>query len=564
MIKKWQIAKKISKEFQNEFPEVNPIILQLLYNRGLQTQEEIDEFLNPDYGQDIHDPFLFRDMKKAVKRIMLAIEKKQKITVHGDYDADGVSATVVIVTTLKALGAKVDVYIPHRVSEGYGLNINTVNTLNEKETNLIITVDCGISNHEEVELVNKLGMDIIITDHHKEPPVLPKSLALINPHVKGEKYPFEELAGVGVAFKLVQALVKEDDGKKIKSGFEKWLLDIVAIGTIGDCVPLVGENRTLVKYGLVVIRKSKRLGLREMVESTRFNLETLDTMNVSFGIVPKINAAGRLGHANTAYELLMTKKDAEAKKIADDLENTNKERQKITEKILSASNEQIGGVDKQKILFASGEGWQVGVVGLVAGRLSDKYARPVIIMGESKDEIVGSGRSIPGFDITKALVESSEYLERYGGHAAACGFTLKKGMKNEFISSMEKIANREISDGGVVKSFKIDREVKLNEIDWGLVNKLENFEPFGQGNKQPMFVAYNLTVKDFQKIGSTGRHLRMMVEQEGVERKIIAFGFGETLGNELSIGEKKDMLFEISINEWNGNRELQLKLVDTN
>ncbi len=558
----WQITKKITQEFQNKFPEINPIILQLLYNRGLVEQDKIDEFLNPDYGQDIHDPFLFTDMKKAVNRIIKAIKTNERITVHGDYDADGVSATVVMITTLRKLGAEVDVYIPHRVSEGYGLNMNTVDELKKNGTNLIVTVDCGISNHDEVEYAKKKSIDVIITDHHEQPPKLPKAFAIINPHVEKEKYPFHELAGVGVAFKLVQALVINDDGNKLKTGFEKWLLDIVALGTIADCVPLVGENRTLVKYGLVVLRKTKRLGLRTMIENSRFELASLDTQSVSFGLAPRINAAGRIGHANTAYELIMTEEQKNADKISADLENTNQSRQKITEKMTRLSIEQIGEVKKQKILFASGEDWQVGVVGLVAGRLSDKYARPVIIMGIKDDEIVGSGRSIPGFDITKALINSKQYLEKFGGHAAACGFSLKKKNYSKFLTSMIDYANKKIADKDLVKSHKIDSEIKIENINWELIDKLNTFEPFGEGNKQPIFVSFGLEVSDMQKVGNDGKHLRIIVEKDGCTKKIIAFGFGSTVGNELQIGDLVDVVYEISINEWNGNRELQLKLID--
>jgi len=558
----WQIAKKIPTDFKNKFPEINPVVLQLLYNRGLTDQDKIDEFMHPDYSQDIHDPFLLRDMHKAVSRIQAAISNKEKITVHGDYDADGVSATVVMVTTLRQLGGQVDVYIPHRVSEGYGLNKNTVDELKKNHTDLIITVDCGISNHEEVAYAQKQGMDIIITDHHEQPPVIPKAQAIINPHVKGEKYPFQELAGVGVAFKLVQALVQADQGNKLKAGFEKWLLDIVALGTIADCVPLVGENRTLVKYGLVVLRKTKRLGLRKMVESSRYELGDLDTQSVSFGLAPRINAAGRIDHANTAYELIMTEDDTEADDIAKDLEKTNLQRQKITERITKASIEQIGEVKKQKILFAIGQGWEVGVVGLVAGRLSDKYARPVIVMGENDDIIVGSGRSIPGFDITQALIDSRDILDKFGGHASACGFTLQKQNFKNFIEAMTSYTDQHLAEKDLVKSHKIDAEMKLENINWELIDDLEKFEPFGEQNPYPKFVSYGLTVSDLQKVGSEGKHLRLMVEKNGCHKKIIAFGFGHGIGDELMIGDIIDVVYELSVNEWNGNREMQLKLVD--
>ncbi len=562
MQKKWQVAKAIDEKIKNSFAEVNPLVLQLLFNRGLRTQDAIDEFLNPDYGQDIHDPFLFSDMKKAVERIFLAIQSKEKITVHGDYDADGVCATATVVTVLKDLGADVDVYIPHRVSEGYGLNLNTVKELKKNGTKLIVTVDCGISSLEEVRLAQKQGIDVIITDHHEEPPQIPEAYAIINPHLSSSQYPFRELAGTGVAFKLAQALVLKDQGSQLKPGYEKWLLDLVALGTIADCVPLVGENRTLAKYGLVVLRKTRRIGLQQLAESSRINLANLDTSNVSFGIVPRINAAGRIDHANTAYQLLVLNDTAAAENVCQDLQKTNTERQHITEKIFEASKKQIGEVSDQKILFALGHDWPLGVVGLVAGRLSDLYARPVLVMGERADEVVGSGRSIPGFDITKALIESRTYLERFGGHATACGFTLKKTKLFAFQKKMESLASSWIKPEVMVRKFFIDAEVRLEQINWELVAALEQFEPFGEGNPTPRFVSFNVEVDDLQKVGNTGQHLRLTVSQGNSQKKVIAFGFGQTWGNELQIGDRVDIVYELSVNEWNGNRELQVKLAD--
>ncbi|MFA6098579.1 MAG: single-stranded-DNA-specific exonuclease RecJ [Patescibacteria group bacterium] len=559
---KWQIAKPIPEEIKSKFPEISPVVLQLLFNRGLKSQGSIDEFLNPDYGQDIHDPFLFKDMPKAVKRIFQAIQNKEKITVHGDYDADGVCATVTLVTTLKALGGEVNVYIPHRMSEGYGMNLKTVNELAKNGTQLIITVDCGIANVEEVNSAREKGIDVIITDHHEPQPELPQALAIINPRVPGDNYPYMDLAGVGVAFKLAEALVREDKNKKLEPGFEKWLLDLVAIGTIGDCVSLVGENRTLVKYGMVVLKKTRRPGLHELIASTRFSLETLDSVSVAFGIVPRLNAAGRIDHANTAYELLMTNDIKVAKKVAMQLEETNKKRQQQTDKIVKESKKQIGKIASQKILFANGKDWTVGIVGLVAGRLADEYSRPVIIMGERDGEIVGSGRSIPAFDITKALIASRGLLERFGGHAAACGFTLKKSNLEKFKKKMESLADKLINKEDMVKKFFIDCEAELSQIDWDLVVQLGNFGPFGEGNPSPHFIANRLEVVDLQKVGNDGKHLRLVLQQKSTTRKVIAFGFGNGWGNELKIGDMIDIIFEVSVNEWNGSKELQLKMND--
>jgi single-stranded-DNA-specific exonuclease len=563
MVKKWLVAKKISEEQKSQFPEIHPIALQLLYNRGLQTQSAIDEFLHPDYGQDIHDPFLFRDMEKAVARIFQAIENGEKITIHGDYDADGVSATVIAASTLLALGAEIHVHIPHRSLEGYGLSEKTVEELVKNGTKLIVTVDCGIASQKEVALAKSKGIDVIVTDHHEQQPELPAADAIINPQVHDEKYPFKNLAGSGVAFKLAHALAIRDGGKKLKEGFEKWLLDLVALGTIADCMPILGENRTLVKYGLIVLRKTRRLGIQELAKQARITLEAVDTNSVGFTIGPRLNAAGRLEHANTAYRLLLTEDLTEAETIAKGLEKTNQDRQRMTEKIVTSAKQQIGDIKDQKILFALGKDWIPGIVGLVAGRLTEEYSRPVLIMGEKQDgEIVGSGRSIPSFNVTKALIECRSLLDHFGGHEAACGFSLAQKNLEKFKKKMIAQAEGHITEKDMVKSIVIDTDIHLKEANWELVELLNQFEPFGEDNRQPRFVTYGLTIVDMQKVGRDGKHLKLVVKQDEEIEKIIAFGIGNSWGNRLKIGDVIDVIFELSVHEWNGNRELQLKLID--
>lgn len=573
MRKKWLVAKKVSREWQHQFPEINPVILQLLYNRGLKTQAEIDEFLNPDYGQDIHDPYLFQDMEKAVKRIFQAIENKEKIMVHGDYDADGVCASVMMVSTLQELGANVGIYIPHRITEGYGLNKKTVSELAKQGVNLIVTVDCGIANHAEVDLAQAKGMDVIVTDHHETLPELPKAFAIINPKVAGEKYPFQFLSGAGVAFKVAQALtnhkaIKPYSHKAVEplsDGYEKWLLDLVALGTVADCVPLIGENRTLAKYGSVVLRKTRRLGLQELAKVAQISLAGADTYTIGFQIAPRLNAAGRLDHANTAFELLMTKDREEAKQIAENLNKKNQERQRTTEKMVQEAKEQIGEFDKdKKILIAQKQGWSAGLVGLVAGKLSDEFARPAMVIGLKKDEAVGSGRSIPEFDITQALIKCGNLLTRYGGHSQACGFELPVKNLEKFEAGMTKIASEQLKSEDLSKKTFIDTEIKLEQIDWPLLSLLESFEPFGEENPRSKFVAYGLEVVQLDKVGVDGKHLKLMVKhcKSNHCRKLIAFGIGNSWGDQLKIGDKIDIVFEVSVHEWNGQRELQLKVVD--
>ncbi|NUM25297.1 MAG: single-stranded-DNA-specific exonuclease RecJ [Candidatus Buchananbacteria bacterium] len=562
----WQVAAAVPKEFSDKFPEINPIVLQLLYNRGIKTQEAVDEFLNPDYGADIHSPFLFRDMEKAVTRILQAVEEKEKIVVYGDYDADGVSSSAVMVETLAKLGADVDVYIPYRETEGYGLNKEAVLELSKRGVSLVITVDCGISNVEEVRLLNENHIDIIITDHHHEPPTLPEAFAIINPNVAAETYPFRSLAGVGVAFKVAQGLVLRHKNFKvtpIPEGWEKWLLDLVAIGTIADLQLLLGENRTLVNYGLVVLRKTNRLGLRELLKSTNADLASVDEQVIGWQISPRLNAAGRLNHASSAYQLLITQSPEEALKLTQELNQTNQERQQLTEKVKTEAREVLGQFNGEKILIAVGKNWPTGVVGLVAGRITDQWHRPALVISHYNGEIIGSGRSIAEFNIIEALDECREYLARYGGHAQACGFTVKDEANLKlFIEKIKTLAETQLAGKDIAKSLFIDAQVELENVDWHLFEQLEKFFPHGVGNYKPRFVAHDLNIKEIQTVGKDGRHLRLMVQHKTqIIRKTIGFTFGEWR-DKLKPGDKIDMVFEVDVNEWNGNRELQLKIID--
>lgn len=572
---------EITKEFIDKFPEINPVVLRLLYNREIRTQEAIDEFLNPDYGQDVHDPFLLRDMERAVMRIIKAIEKKEKIMVHGDYDADGVTSAALVVTLLEALGAEIDVYLPHREKEGYGLNPKTVKELSKQKVNLIITTDCGISNKNEINLAKKLGMDVIITDHHHPPEELPDCL-IINPKVLGEKYPFTELAGVGVAFKLAQALLKRLPAADIAPGFEKWLLDLVAIGTITDCSPLIGENRTLVKYGLIVLNKTRRVGLRKIVKEAGLVDEEaerllkrmdLDTYNIGFHIGPRLNAAGRINHANQAYDLLMTASEEEAGKMATGLEKTNKDRQKITEQIVKAVEEQIQDHTEDKVLFGVGDDWSIGIVGLVAGKIAERYNRPTLVITHNEGELAGSGRSIPDFNIIEALEKLKKYLSRFGGHSQACGFTLKKDIDlEEFKSELKKIAEEELNGKDLTPIFPIDAGISFKDINWEMFRELEKFEPFGEGNPYPIFLIEKAMVEEIRAVGKENHHLKMKLSgSTNGSKKIldaIGFCFGKTTnGNPdwcqlIKPGDYIDLVCEINKNEWNGSQELQLKILD--
>ena len=565
MQKKWRVKKRIDSSVKNSFPEINSVTLQLLFNRGLDKKERIDDFLSAEYGFQ-NDPFLFSDMKKAVREIKLAIKEKKKITIYGDYDADGVTSTAVLSSCLKDLGASCDIYIPDRESEGYGLNEEAIGILKKKGTDLIITVDCGISNYEEIRLAKKSGMEVIITDHHHPPDNLPRCL-IINP--KADKnYPFKELAGVGVAFKLAQALFFEMVEDKAKAeAKEKWLLDLVAVGTIADCVPLIGENRILTKYGVVVLNKTKRKGLGALIKKSSLNPGEIGSYDVSFRLSPRINAAGRMKHANIAYKLLMSKTEAEAEEIAEGLNTANSERQKITETAVKKIFKELGDNPGDKILFSLQEDCPAGILGLVAGKISDYYNKPAFVFTKRENEIIGSGRSVENFNIIEALGKMEKLFSHYGGHSQACGLTLKDDkLFDDFKAKMLEIAEKKLSKDDLIPVLNIDAEVKLSEVNWGLFEDVCKFEPFGNNNVKPIFLTKNLKVLSSREVGQNGNHLKIFVsnytEEANCSMDCIGFSLSEAWRGKLKTGDIINLVYQIDENRWNGNRELQLKIID--
>lgn len=565
----WIIKEPLSEEVRAQFPQVLPVVLQLLWDRGLKTQEKIDEFLYPDYSADLHDPMLFTQMEKAVARLKAALEKKEKVVIYGDYDADGVCGSTILAKVFKRIGLNFRVYLPDREKEGYGLNAEAVKNLAKEKTNLIITVDCGISNGPEVDLANGLGLEVIITDHHHLPPVLPAAWAIIHPGLD-EKYPFKDLSGGGVAFKLAQALLRYPclpAGRALfkvqdSEALEKWLLDLVAIATVADMMPLLGENRTLVKHGLIVLGKTKNLGLKKLMEAAAINPEKVDTYTIGFQIAPRINAAGRMDHANTAYELLTTENVEEAITIAHELNRQNSERQALTDRLVEEAKKQLGAVAKTTpALFAWGEKWNAGVIGLVASKLTQEFARPAIALTADNGIYVASGRSIAEFNLIEALDSFKDYFIKYGGHAGAAGFSLKKENFEEFKEKFLAYAKKKLKGAAFTPQLFIDKEIGLKEVDWPLVEALEQFQPYGEDNFRPRFLLVGLKVVLAEAVGRDRNHLRLMAEQNGNQRKIICFGLGD-LCERLKPGDLIDAVCELSFNEWNGSREIQLSLID--
>ncbi len=587
MSKKWIIAPAVPAEFYTEHPELPPIVARLMYNRNLRTQEKIDEFLNPDYLQDIHDPFLFVDMEKAVAIIFDCIEKNKNIVVHGDYDADGVCAAAIIISCLRKLGAQnVSVFLPHRETDGYGLNMNTVRALKEKNTDLIITCDCGVSNTPEVKLAKELGMQVIITDHHSIPAVTPDADAIIHPKMPNEVYPDKTLCGGAVGFKLIQALLKThkktnellSDGQTHEA-FEKWQLDLAAIATIGDMVPLLGESRTITRYGLTVLKKTKNIGLKKLLfvsgiidENGQMKRGEIDAGTVGFQIVPRINAAGRMDHANVAFALLMAEDEHEAENLAWALNQNNLDRQKLTENLVAQALKQVKETEQEKnsAIFVLGEGWPTGILGLIAGRLKDLYYKPTFVMGLNRGEITSSGRSISEFNMVAAIQNNSEFFAKFGGHPQACGFTLKSlDMLEAFKKRFNEVAAEQTVGVEMVPQINIDAEVDLDDINWDLYDLLQKFAPFGMNNEEPKYVARGLTITGITPVGQDGKHLKLMLKHNSqIVRKTIGFGLGDInrhkddWKNNLHVGDKIDMAFCVEANEWNGSRELQMTISD--
>jgi len=544
---------------------INPIVRGLLSMRGVNSDEKIEDFFSSDYD-NLHDPTVFRGMREAVERILRAKENGEKVAIFGDYDADGVTATALLHGTLSDLGfSDIAYYIPDRQLEGYGMNEKAIGFLATDGVKLIITVDCGITNADEVEKAKSLGMDVIITDHHNVPDVLPDAVAVINPHIEDSGFPFRDLAGVGVAFKLAVALYAKMAPEKTDQ--LKWMLDLVCIGTIADCVDLLGENRVFVKYGLIVLSKTKRAGLREMFKVGRIDISEdiiPDAHKVAFQIAPRINAAGRMDHASVSYKLIIESDPVAARDMALDVEKKNQERQKVTGQIVKeiemiASN----SFKDKKFIFVANEHWPVGILGLIAGKITDQFQKPTVVLQKQESEYVGSLRSVPEVNIMEALRECSDILIRFGGHAQAAGVRVSHENIEKFYERMLCTVEKKMEGHEAVSCIDIDLEIDPDSIDAELVAELRKMEPFGMGNQEPVFMAKNLTVKDVRVVGNGSKHLKMTLCAPGSGKVFDSIGFG--LGDRfpsISSGSSVDVVFNLQEDGWNGNRKIQLRIVD--
>jgi single-stranded-DNA-specific exonuclease len=567
MDKKWKIKTStviFSEEIKKEY---HPLILELLAKRGIKTEKEIKQYFQADYDIDLSDPLKVVGMKKAVERIIKAHERKEKIAIYGDYDADGVSSSAVLYEVLTSLNFSKETlcYIPDRQSEGYGLNKPALDYLKKKGVTLIITVDCGITNVSEVEIAKKMGMEVIITDHHHIPVKLPKAYTVINPHLANSGFGFTNLAGVGVAFKLAQALLSIMDNSQKEQ--LKWLLDLVAIGTIADCVPLLGENRVLAKYGLLVLSKTKRAGLLEMFKVGRINISEDNIPNahkVAFQISPRINAAGRMDHANTAYKLLIEKNVAQARILALEIEDKNKERQKITSEIFQEVKIIVSkSFSEKKFIFAENSHWPVGLLGLVAGKITEEFKKPALIMQRQEKELVGSLRSIPEVNIIEKLEKCQDLLIKFGGHPQAAGISIRPENLVKFSQKMTQLIEKELAKKEINFNISVDSEIKTDDINWELITQLKKMEPFGVGNEEPILVTRNLVIKEINRIGNDKKHLKLWLKPKNSPKILEAIGFSlASKFPKLKKSDKIDIVFNLQENEWNGQKKIQLNIID--
>jgi single-stranded-DNA-specific exonuclease len=554
---RWIVRKsdeKLVKMIESEL-KITPLVASLLVKRGIETAQSARSFL---FGkEEFHDPFLLKGMDLAVNRIHQAIDAQEPILIFGDYDADGVSSTSVLMITLRELGANVHFYIPNRFTEGYGPNEAAFRREAEKGTKLIITVDTGISAIQEAAIANELGMDLIITDHHEPGPDLPVALAIIHPKLPESIYPFRELAGVGVAFKLAHALY---------GAVPEHLLEIVAIGTIADLVSLKGENRLIVKKGLEKLKVTKNIGLRAILKLAGVDSQSISEETIGFTLAPRINAVGRLADADLAVQLILTDNPEEAENIATEMDALNKARQAL---VTSITAEAIEEVEKNyptktnKVLVIAKEGWNAGVVGIVASRLVDKYYRPTIILNldPEKGQAKGSARSIAGFNLFKNLSTCADILPHFGGHPMAAGMTLNLENVGELRSRLNSLADEQLTDADFIPVTYLDEEVGLENVTLASLDEISLLAPFGMDNPKPKVLINNVDITSIKKIGSDQNHLKVLVNGNGANLDGVGFGLGP-LVDQISAASKISLIGELSINEWNNIRKPQIFIRD--
>jgi single-stranded-DNA-specific exonuclease len=557
--KHWVVAAPITQQADEALAKFPPILKQIVFNRGLATDAEARAFLKAEANANT-DPFQLTGMQATVDRICYALQHDEPIAIYGDYDVDGVTATALLVQVLQALGANVRGYIPNRFDEGYGLNKEALDTLKASGVNLVITVDCGIRSPDEALHAQTIGLDLIISDHHHPDGAnLPPALAVINPKQHGDVYPDKDLAGVGIAYKIAEALLTVQE--PINGFRSNDLLDLVALGTVADLAPLVGENRVLVRRGLRQIRETKRQGLFSLAGVADLKIDKCTAGNIGFMLGPRLNASGRLESALASFELLTTTDFMRAGQLAMQLDQQNRQRQSITRTMQEQAEAIAMGEDPDAfLLFAAHEDFNPGVVGLAASRLTEVHYRPAVVAAKSAEETRGSCRSIPEFHITDALDQCKDILVRHGGHAAAAGFTVKNENLSELVIRLKEIARQQLGSRDLRQTLTADMEVQLFELNYDVLKHLMFLEPTGYGNPEAVFVSRNIKVKAARTVGAEAKHLKLTLEDErGATLDAIGFRLGHLKSD---LPPYIDVLYRFESNEFNGRTTLQLNLKD--
>ncbi len=556
MNKKWQVYTSNEEEINKivEKYNLNRLLATILVNKKIR-EEDMETFLNPT-RKNFHNPFLMPDMEIAVERIIKAINNKEKIIIYGDYDVDGITSITVLKSFLEDRGLRVNQYIPNRLEEGYGLNKNAIDEITKNNYDLMITVDCGISGIEEIDYANSLGLETIVTDHHEVGDKLPNAIAVVDAKRKDNQYPCRDLAGVGVVFKLIQAI-----GIRLDLEEKEYLkyLDIVCVGTISDIVPLIDENRVIAKLGLMLVAQTKNMGLKSLLISSGY--KNIDSNTISFGVAPRINACGRMGHADEALKLFLSQDIYEVNELTKKLNDYNTLRQ---EKEKTIYEDAINQIEKNKLneknaIIIAGENWHHGVIGIVSSKITDLYFKPSILLCYEEDLAKGSGRSIPGFDLHEALMNCQDTIEKFGGHSMAIGITIKRDKFEKFKKEFEEVARKAKIDE-IIPIINIDAKVNLSGINKEIVTSLKQLEPFGEGNKMPIFIFKNLKINSIRTL-SEGKHIKMTLKDENAIVNAIGFNLGY-LADEYRIGDKIDVVGTLEINSFNGVDSLQINLKD--
>jgi single-stranded-DNA-specific exonuclease len=551
--KRWVIQPKLTTQADENLAAFPTILRQLLFNRGYATDADARAFLNAKANFD-SNPFQIKNMDKAIDRIRFALDHQEAIAIYGDYDVDGVTATALLLQTLRGLNADVRGYIPNRFDEGYGLNNDALDNLKADGVKLVITVDCGIRSPNEAQHASDIGLDMIISDHHHPSDELPPAFAIINPKQPGDNYADKDLAGVGIAYKIAEALIGSEDLSLID------LLDLVALGTVADLAPLVGENRVLVRRGLKQIRETKRQGLFSLANVAEMAINKTTAEQIGYILGPRLNAAGRLESALAALDLLTTNDFMLAGQLAQQLDVQNRQRQSLT-RVTQEKAESLAMSDGANpfLLFAVDEEFNPGIIGLAASRLTETHYRPSVVAAKGVDETRGSCRSIPEFHITDALDQCADLLVRHGGHAAAAGFTVRNDKLPELVSRLKSVAEAQLSGQDLRPTVTADVEVSLSQLNFDLLKQLAYFEPTGYGNPNAIFVSHDVKVKYARTVGAEGKHLKLTLEENGIPFDAIGFRMGSLQAN---LPARVDVIYSFESNEYNGRTTMQLNLKD--